>query len=59
MLTHKKRIGLTIPEHLYLKLKERSKYEGKTLNGLILDILWTRFYENEETQHKAGRGGNE
>lgn len=53
MLTHKKRIGLTIPEHLYLKLKERSKYEGKTLNGLILDILWTRFYENEETQHKA------
>ena len=40
-MTHKKRIGLSIPMHLYERLLDRAEYEGKTLNGLILQILWS------------------
>lgn len=40
MTQNKKRVGLTVPVHLYQQLLDRAKYEGKTLNGLILDILW-------------------
>lgn len=39
-MTQRKRMGLSVPEHLYKKLRGKAKYEGKTMNALILQILW-------------------
>ena len=39
-MTQRKRMGLTVPEHLYKKLHGKAKYEGKTMNALILQIIW-------------------
>lgn len=51
MTNTKKRIGITVPIHLYKELKSESEYTGLTINGLICQILWkwlkTEFSENK------------
>lgn len=39
-MTQRKRLGLSVPEHLYHRLHGKAQYEGKTMNALILQILW-------------------
>ena len=43
-----KRLGLRVPKNLYIKLTDRAKYQGKTLNGLCLDMFWKYFEEKQE-----------
>ena len=46
-VTNKKRLGLSIPKVLYDKLLSKSEYEGKTLNGVCLEIFWNYFKKNK------------
>lgn len=39
-MTNKKRLGLTLPKHLYDELAAAAAYRGQTLNALSLEILW-------------------
>lgn len=39
-MTHKKRLGLTVPIGLYNLMKSETEYTGQTLNSLVLQILW-------------------
>ena len=45
-MTHKKRLGLTIPIGLYNLIKSETEYTGQTLNALLLQILWDWVKEN-------------
>ncbi len=52
IMTNKKRLGLSIPKVLYDKLLLKSEYEGKTLNGVCLEIFWNYFKKNQNSKDR-------
>ena len=49
-MTNKKRLGLAVPLNLYKKIKDRAKYQGKTINAWCLDVFWD-YFENRENKN--------
>ena len=47
MTQNKKRLGLRVPESLYMKLSDKSEEQGKTMNALCLEIFWIYFKKEE------------
>jgi len=45
----KKRLGLAVPELLYINLKEKADYQGKTINATCLEIFWDYFDRKKKT----------
>lgn len=43
MTKDKRRLGLTVNELLYRRLKEFAEYHGKTINATCVDIFWDYF----------------
>ena len=56
-MTNKKRLGPTLPKHLYDELAAAAVYRGQTLNALGLEILWDWLTNNEATI-RGGRKEN-
>lgn len=48
-MTQKKRLGLSIPEKLYQKIKTKADYQGRTINSMCLEMLWKHFDKEDET----------
>lgn len=45
--------------YFYIENRNRNpSVETAKKIAAVLGFDWTRFYEDEETQHKAGQGGN-
>ena len=42
-----KRLGLRVPENLYVKMVDKARHQGKTLNGLCLELFWIYFDEKD------------
>lgn len=53
MTQQKKRLGLTVSDALYKKIKNRAQYQGKTLNSLCLDIFWDYFEQRKNGDSKS------
>jgi len=43
----KKRLGLTVPLNLHEKIADLARYQGKTINGLCVDMFWY-YFDNRE-----------
>jgi hypothetical protein len=52
MTQQKRRLNLTVPLVLHKLLKEKTKYHGKTINALCLEIFWDYFEKKEPTKNK-------
>lgn len=53
------KVGITRVSYARIEIDERSpSVETAKKIANVLGFDWTRFYEDEETQHKAGQGGN-
>ena len=55
---NKKRLGLSLPEALYERLRDKAEYHGKTLNAICLEIFWNYFEDRERTNGKRQRTDN-
>ena len=52
-------VGISPPSYCNIENGERGiAVETAKKIANVLGFDWTRFYEDEETQHKAGQGGN-
>lgn len=56
MTNNKKRLGLAVPEMLYVKLKEKANYQGKTMNAMCLEIFWNYFEQKKEDMSEDNSG---
>ncbi len=51
MTQQRKRLGLSLPENLYGRIKDKAEYHGKTINSFCLDVFWDYFEEVHERQN--------
>ena len=53
MANNKKRLGLAVPELMYIRLKEKADYQGKTINATCLEIFWDYFDRKKKTMSES------
>ena len=47
---------MAVPEMLYVKLKEKANYQGKTMNAMCLEIFWNYFEQKKEDMSENNSG---